>query len=245
METKCVKCGTPIGPNDECFVGESGPLCETCLKCGMVYHALKALGLVQPAKFAPRATDIQWDVDDPNDLETLPSEVLLPRHVVQDHKDGYDEVISNYLSDITGYCHRGYALEEPVPAILVELDYKGSYQRFALTPEEFKERYPGTYAIFGPITECNSDTLKPMVHICFSPCVVNDDKWTTFFSDMEDGLPQSDIDCGNLAQIQLDEFGKLIRHIGSETYIKANTHPDCDENALLKEWVDAQKKEVD
>ena len=183
MEIKCVKCGTPIGPNDECFVGESGPLCKTCLNCGMVYHALKALGLVQPAKFAPRATDIQWDVDDPDDLETLPSEVLLPRHVVQDHKDCYDEVISNYLSDITGYCHRGYALEEPVPAILVELDYKGSYQRFALTPEEFKERYPGTYAIFGPITECNSDTLKPMVHIYFSPCVVNDDKWTAFFSD--------------------------------------------------------------
>lgn len=245
MEFKCAKCGTPISPNDECFVGESGPLCKTCLECGMVYHALKSLGLVQAVKLAPRATKIQWDVDDPDDLETLPSAVLLPRHVLQDHKDGFDEVISDYPSNLTGYCHGGYVLEEPVAAILVELDYKRSYQRFALTPEEFKERYPETYEAFGPITESNGDTLKPMVDIWFEPCVVNDDKWTTFFSDMEVGLPQSDIDSGNLAQIRLDEFGELKRHIGSETYIKANSYPGCDENDLLKEWVDAQKKEVE
>lgn len=253
MEFKCAKCGSPIGPNSECFIGESGPLCVTCLKCGMVYHALKSLDLVRAAKYAIVATDIQWDVDEAEDLDKLPTEIPIPNHVWKEYEDGNGDAVSDYITDLTGYCHGGFTLRNPMmeeaaatfDAILVELDYKGSYQRFALTPEEFKVRYPETYKTFGPIEESNSDTLKPMVHIWFQPCNINDDKWTTFFSDMEDGLPQSDIDCGNLAEIRLDEFGELIRYIGSETYIKANSHPDCDEDALLKEWVDAQKKEVD
>ena len=252
MEFKCAKCGSPIGPNSECFIGESGPLCVTCLKCGMVYHALKSLDLVRAAKYAIVATDIQWDVDDPEDLDKIPTEIPIPNYVWKEYEDGSEDAVSDYITNLTGYCHGGFTLRNPLmeeatatyDAILVELDYKGSYQRFALTPEEFKARYPETYETFGPITESNSDTLKPMVHIWFQPCNINDDKWTTFFSDMEDGLPQSDIDCGNLAEIRLDEFGELKRHIGSECYIKANSYPGCDENDLLKQWIDAQKKEV-
>lgn len=129
-------------------------------------------------------------------------------------------------------------------AILVELDYKASYQRFALTPQEFQERYPETYAQFGLISDCNSDTLKPMVHIWFTPCTVNSEIWDVFFSDMEDGLPQSDIDAGNIAEIRLDEFGELRHYISPYTYIKANEHTGASEETLLQEWKAAMYKEV-
>lgn len=52
-----------------------------------------------------KVTNIEWDVDCPEDLETLPTEVEIP--------DGMEdeEEISDYLSDLTGFCHKGFCLE--------------------------------------------------------------------------------------------------------------------------------------
>ena len=97
--------------------------------------------------------------------------------------------------------------------ILVEEDYKACYGRFALTEEEFKEKYPETYKSFGPITESNSDTLKPMVHIWFCPTTVGSPEWNDFFTDMTDGLPESDIENDNLAYIDLRECKSLKANI--------------------------------
>ena len=51
-----------------------------------------------------KATDIEWDVDFPEDLDTLPQEILIP--------DGIQDVdeISDYISDYTGFCHRGFEI---------------------------------------------------------------------------------------------------------------------------------------
>ena len=98
-------------------------------------------------------------------------------------------------------------------AILVELDYKGSYSRFALTPEEFAKEYPETYQEFGPIDKANSETLRPMVHIWFAPCKVMDQKWQMFFTDMASGLPECDVRSGNLANVDEDKFGALKRFL--------------------------------
>jgi len=51
-----------------------------------------------------RATNIQWDVDMPEDLEWLPDAIDIP-----DGMEDEDEV-SDYLSDVTGFCHRGFLL---------------------------------------------------------------------------------------------------------------------------------------
>lgn len=137
--------------------------------------------------------------------------------------------------------------------LLVERDYKGEYERFALTVDEFRKEYPATYAEFGPFDEVvntfqkdgttlssfecsNSDTLQPMVHIWFCHTTIGSEVWTTFFSNMEWGLPQSDIDNGNLATIRLDLFGSLFEHITPYTYVRANTHTGADEDHLLLEW---------
>lgn len=84
-------------------------------------------------------------------------------------------------------------------AILVELDYKGCYERFALTEAEFKRFYPNTYQTLG--REEGSDTLKPLVHIWFKKTRIGSENWINFFTDMAWGLPESDIENGNLAYI--------------------------------------------
>lgn len=100
-----------------------------------------------------------------------------------------------------------------IPAILVEMDYKGYYERFALTPDEFKEEFPETFEHFGPIEESNSDTIRPLVHIWFEPCVVGDASWDRHFTDMEEGLPESDIEDGNLAYIDKNQMKSLSKYL--------------------------------
>ena len=59
-----------------------------------------------------KAINIQWDVDNPDDLIGLPKEVRVP--------DGMMNIseIEDYLADLTGYCHNGFVLER----IEVDLD---------------------------------------------------------------------------------------------------------------------------
>lgn len=52
-----------------------------------------------------KAINIKWDVDDSDDLETLPTEMDIP-------SDIDEEDITDYLSDMTGYCLIGYCLDK-------------------------------------------------------------------------------------------------------------------------------------
>lgn len=49
------------------------------------------------------AINIQWDVDSEEDLNHLPQRVVLPEGMVD------DDEISDYLSDLTGFCHYGFS----------------------------------------------------------------------------------------------------------------------------------------
>ena len=52
------------------------------------------------------AINIQWDVDNEEDLDSLPQRVILPEEMTD------DDEISDYLTDLTGFCHRGFSLVE-------------------------------------------------------------------------------------------------------------------------------------
>lgn len=52
-----------------------------------------------------KATNILWDTDYDDDGE-LPTEIDIPEGMTD-----VDE-ISDYLSEVIGYCHQGYVLEE-------------------------------------------------------------------------------------------------------------------------------------
>lgn len=62
-----------------------------------------------------KAVNIKWDVDYPEDLKNLPKEIEIPDDVFcyedGDDIDEYLDEISDYISDITGFCHFGFDVE--------------------------------------------------------------------------------------------------------------------------------------
>ena len=67
-----------------------------------------------------KAINIQWDVSD-NDLtkkeqkallKSLPTEIKIPDELLEgEDEDNYEDIISDYISDETGFCHYGFDLE--------------------------------------------------------------------------------------------------------------------------------------
>ena len=55
------------------------------------------------------AHDIRWDTDgDMKLFKTLPQEIEIPNEVWEDYDNGNDDALSDYVSDITGFCHYGF-----------------------------------------------------------------------------------------------------------------------------------------
>ena len=54
-----------------------------------------------------KAVNIEWDVDNPEDLETLPKEIEIPAELV-DYES--EDEISDYITELTGFCHWGFDL---------------------------------------------------------------------------------------------------------------------------------------
>ena len=52
-----------------------------------------------------KATHITWDVDYDQDNNLLPTEVEIPKNMTD------IEEISDYLTNLTGFCHCGFILE--------------------------------------------------------------------------------------------------------------------------------------
>ena len=53
-----------------------------------------------------KAINIDWDVDYEKELEDLPTEIDIPEGITD------EEEISDYISNTTGFCHKGFTLEE-------------------------------------------------------------------------------------------------------------------------------------
>lgn len=54
-----------------------------------------------------KAVNIQWDIDpEDDDGVELPNEITIPNDIED------EETISDYISDVTGFCHKGFELEE-------------------------------------------------------------------------------------------------------------------------------------
>lgn len=66
-----------------------------------------------------KATNIEWDVDHENDRESLPTEIEIPEDITDENE------ISDYISDVTGYCHKGFNL------ILTQKDYEQQSKKLA------------------------------------------------------------------------------------------------------------------
>lgn len=51
-----------------------------------------------------KAINIIWDVDYKKDLKHLPKEIDIPEDITD------EDEISDYISDLTGFCHSGFDL---------------------------------------------------------------------------------------------------------------------------------------
>lgn len=51
-----------------------------------------------------KAINIIWDVDFEEDLASLPTEIEIPNGMTD------EEEISDYITDETGFCHKGFEL---------------------------------------------------------------------------------------------------------------------------------------
>lgn len=91
--------------NEELYVSETG------------FSLVNELKTTTPLK----AVDIQWDYDeedeDDDDSLDLPNEMMIPAEILLKYKreDEDEEIISDYLSDATGFCHSGFDLKEVTP----------------------------------------------------------------------------------------------------------------------------------
>lgn len=109
----------------------------------------------------------------------------------------------------------------PQCAILVEQDYKGCYERYALTPEEFRndfERFLDNMLPPTTITEGNIYTIRPGVHLWYQQTIIGSPEWDEFFTDMSSGLPDSDINDGNLAHVEYEYMNELIGEVRKTIY---------------------------
>lgn len=61
-----------------------------------------------------KAVNIEWDVDCQEDLAALPTEIEIPDGMVD------EDEISDYLSDVTGFCHKSYILSKDTERLLGE-----------------------------------------------------------------------------------------------------------------------------
>jgi len=53
-----------------------------------------------------KAVNIEWDFDNEEDTPLLPTEIEIPKGLED------EDEISDYLSDVTGFCHKGFHLIE-------------------------------------------------------------------------------------------------------------------------------------
>lgn len=65
------------------------------------------------------ASDIEWDTTDTDEPVDLPASLTIPPEYAKD-----EETISDYLSDVTGFCHFGYTLNRIHPPVVITVSQK-------------------------------------------------------------------------------------------------------------------------
>ena len=118
--------------------------------------------------------------------------------------------------------------------IIIERDFKGELERYALTYEEFCNVFSSNFSdgLLPPKPEGSTFTLQPLVHIWYKPCEVGSDEWNRFFTDMSWGLSEGDIESGNLAYIR-EDFMQSLKQYLPQNQVSLPTQAEC----LLNEFL--------
>lgn len=117
---------------------------------------------------------------------------------------------------------------ETIPVVLVEIDYKGKYERYALTPEEFERDFNGCLMNDMPEPTVDGDTytIRPLVHVWYMVTEVGSEEWNKFFTDMSFELPESDIENKNFAFVKVDSMQSLRQYLPESVDADLNVKGD-------------------
>lgn len=107
-----------------------------------------------------KAVNIKWDIDS-EDFVSLPTSMDIPKEITT------EEEISDYLSNITGYCHKGYNLlvtaEEIKDFIQKYIHLKDySLEGYILTDEDYRMIAAGIRAGNGDLWDVTEDYLTDL-----------------------------------------------------------------------------------
>lgn len=115
------------------------------------------------------------------------------------------EKLMEYEKEMTG---------KGITVVLVEIDYKGDFKRYALTQEEFQQEFEKRLEEMpAPDMKGQTFTFRPMVHIWYQQTEIGSELWNTFFTDMEFGMSKGDIENGNLAYVEMDSMLSLRKFL--------------------------------
>lgn len=103
------------------------------------------------AKF--KATRIKWDVDkeDVEESFSLPNEIDVPKEIVEEAMEKMVLEMSDYISDKTGFCHKGFALE----------CYSMTKKKLFEENEKLKSRLK------------EQETIRKLAEDCIEDCIYN------------------------------------------------------------------------
>lgn len=78
------------------------------------FEKLKVNKIEGDGDMTMKAINIDWDVDFEHDID-LPTEIDIPKDIINAalDEDGEinDEIISDYITNLVGYCHLGFEIE--------------------------------------------------------------------------------------------------------------------------------------
>lgn len=106
-----------------------------------------------------RVFDIKWDVsdDDYADEEglNLPSEIIIPLEAIPEYASDLDE-LSDYISNKTGYCHKGFDLE-------FNYTINELYSMIETIDKELDSEYKDEETAWASNLECMKEEIEAMI----------------------------------------------------------------------------------
>jgi len=125
-----------------------------------------------------KAINIQWDIDEESDAVHLPNEMEVPADITD------EEDISDYLSEVTGFCHKGFQIEgenrieqaatverlatHPTEAIVLKYNFNDiTPDKVRMELESIAAQFPNNIVLAIPdylsLQSCSKDVLENII----------------------------------------------------------------------------------
>ena len=82
-----------------------------------------------------KAINIIWDTD--GEIIDLPLEIEIPIEIQKKQQD-HDDAISDYISDVTGFCHKGFEISKSLISLCCDCAYCGDKFSFPLPNDKIE-----------------------------------------------------------------------------------------------------------